>query len=144
MYASERKRSPKPLSSEIGFMLRLFLVARASSPVSPLRALLPVVSIVAMNSIGSYVSGRAGAPGVHAQGFRDRGALGGNRGDGPLDQGRRSEEEARGFGVALLLVQIGMGGAVVLTALRAELVAVHMALASSVLATYSMLATVIV
>jgi hypothetical protein len=36
-----------------------------------------------------------------------------------------------------------MGGAVVLTALRAELVAVHMALASSVLATYSMLAAVI-
>ncbi len=46
--------------------------------------------------------------------------------------------------LALLLVQIGMGGAVVLTALRAELVAVHMALASSVLTTYSMLAAVIV
>jgi heme A synthase len=46
------------------------------------------------------------------------------------------------LGLALLLVQIGMGGAVVLTALRAELVAVHMALASSVLATYSMLAAV--
>ena len=46
--------------------------------------------------------------------------------------------------MALLLVQIGMGGAVVITALRAELVAMHMALASSVLATYSILATVIV
>jgi cytochrome c oxidase assembly protein subunit 15 len=43
-----------------------------------------------------------------------------------------------------LLVQIKIGGAVVLTALRAEPVAVHMALASSVLATYSMLAAVII
>jgi heme A synthase len=46
------------------------------------------------------------------------------------------------LGLAPLLVQIGMGGAVVLTALRAELVAVHMAPASSVLATYLMLAAV--
>jgi cytochrome c oxidase assembly protein subunit 15 len=46
------------------------------------------------------------------------------------------------LGPALLPVQIRMGGAVVLTALRAELVAVHMALASSVSATYSMLTAV--
>jgi heme A synthase len=115
--------------------------------VSPLRALLPVASIVAMNSIGSYVSARGAGlacpdwplcpfpgdelvllaviavtvPSIRAGGVKRKLAV---------------------SGLALLLVQIGMGGAVVLTALRAELVAVHMALASSVLATYSMLAAV--
>jgi heme A synthase len=125
-------------------MLRLFLVARAPSPVSPLRALLPVVSIVAMNSIGSYVSARGAGLACP---------------DWPLcpfpgNELVLLEFTHRAFaivvllaviavlGLALLLVQIGMGGAVVLTALRAELVAVHMALASLVLATYSMLAAV--
>ena len=130
------------------------------SLVSPLRAILPVASIVVMNSIGSYVSARGAGlacpdwplcpfpgdelvllefthrafaivvllaivavtiPSLRAGGVKRRLAV---------------------LGLALLMVQIGMGGAVVLTALRAELVAAHMALASSVLATYSMLAAV--
>jgi cytochrome c oxidase assembly protein subunit 15 len=121
-----------------------------------------VVSIVAMNSVGSYVSARGAGlacpdwphcpfsgdelvllefthrafaievllliiavtvPSIRAGGVKRKLAV---------------------LGQALLLVQIGMGGAVVLTALRAEPVAVHVAPASSVLATYSMLAAVIV
>ncbi len=128
---------------------------------SPIRAVLPVASIVAMNSIGSYVSARGAGlacpdwplcpfptdemvllefahrafaivvllailavtvPSIRAGGLKRKLAV---------------------LGLALLFVQIGMGGAVVLSALRAELVALHMALASSVLATFSMLAAVL-
>jgi cytochrome c oxidase assembly protein subunit 15 len=159
---SERKRAADASGVRKRLPAQAFLVARAPCSVSPLRALLPVASIVAMNSIGSYVSARGAGlacpdwplcplpgeelvllefthrafaivvllaiiavtvPSIRAGGVRRKLAV---------------------VGLALLLVQIGMGGAVVLTALRAELVAVHMALASSVLATYSMLAAVIV
>jgi cytochrome c oxidase assembly protein subunit 15 len=119
-----------------------------------------VVSIVAMNSVGSYVSawgaGLACPDWPHCPFSGDELVL--------LEFTHRAfaivvllaviavtvpsiraggvKRRLVDLGPALLPVQIGMGGAVVLTALRAELVAVHMALASSVLTTYSMLAAV--
>ena len=135
-------------------------MARAPSPVSPLRALLPVVSIVAMNSIGSYVSARGAGlacpdwplcpfPGDELvllefthRAFAIVVLLAIIAVTVPSIRAGGVKRKLAVLGLVLLLVQIGMGGAVVLTALRAELVAVHMALASSVLATYSMLAAV--
>ncbi len=157
---SERERSNDRSGFRSRLRITIFVVADGPGFVSPLRAILPVASIVAMNSIGSYVSARGAGlacpdwplcpfpgdemvllefthrafaivvllavvavtiPSIRAGGVKKRLAV---------------------LGLSLLLVQIGMGGAVVLTALRSELVAAHMALASSVLATYSMLAAV--
>jgi len=141
--------------------LTFFEHAGTALTVNPIRAVLPVVSIVVMNSIGSYVSARGAGLACP---------------DWPLcpfpgDELVLLEFTHRAFAIvvllavvavtvpsiryggvarklavlalALLLVQIGLGGAVVLTALRAELVALHMAVASSVLAAYSMLAAVL-
>lgn len=122
------------------------------------RSLAPVASIVVMNSIGSYVSARGAGlacpdwplcplvtdelvvlefthrlfalvvlaavvavlvPALRMGGLAKKLAL---------------------TGLILLIVQIAIGGAMVLSALRPELVALHMAAASSVLAVFAMLA----
>ncbi|MCS7095079.1 MAG: hypothetical protein NZ988_04645 [Thaumarchaeota archaeon] len=126
--------------------------------VGVLRAVAPVVSVIAMNSIGSYVSARGAGLACP---------------DWPLcplvmDELVLLEFAHRAFalvvlvavvavlipsmriggtarklavtGVILLVVQIAIGGAMVLSALRPELVALHMASASSVLAVFAMLA----
>lgn len=131
-------------------------------PVSPLRAVLPVASIVAMNSIGSYVSARGAGlacpdwplcpfPGDELvllefahRAFAVVVLLAVVAVTVPSVRAGGVARRLAAIGLALLVAQIGMGGAVVLTALRAELVALHMALASSVLATYSMLAAVLI
>ncbi|MEM0455042.1 MAG: COX15/CtaA family protein [Nitrososphaerota archaeon] len=128
---------------------------------NPVRAVLPVVSIVVMNSIGSYVSARGAGlacpdwplcpfPGDELvllefahRAFAIVVLLSVVAVTVPSIRSGGVARRLAVLGLSLLLVQIGLGGAVVLSALRAELVALHMAVASSVLAAYSMLAAVL-
>ncbi|MCS7117295.1 MAG: hypothetical protein NZ957_00705 [Thaumarchaeota archaeon] len=122
------------------------------------RAIAPVVSTIVMNSIGSYVSARGAGLACPDWPLCPL----------EMDELVILEFSHRAFalvvlvsviavlipamrmgglarklavtGVILLIVQIAIGGVMVLSALRPELVAVHMASASSVLAVFAMLA----
>ncbi|MCS7143224.1 MAG: hypothetical protein NZ920_05505 [Aigarchaeota archaeon] len=127
-----------------------------------LRAIGPVISIIIMNSIGSYVSAREAGlacPDWPLCPFPDNELV-------LLEFTHRAFaivvlvtivaalvsafriggtiKKLAFTGLTLFLIQIVLGGVMVLLALRPELVAIHMAAASSVLAVFSMLAIMMI